>query len=124
MSVRVAACQIDPEIGEVDRNLERIERSLIKAVRSGVELAVFPEAATTGYAYASLEEAEPVARRARAGAGGRSDLQRRPHPRLGWAPLPVQQDPPAVPGHRPIRDARPGRAAGLRAGGDAGRRPD
>ena len=71
MSVRVAACQIDPEIGEVDRNLERIERFLLEAVHSGVELAVFPEAAVTGYAYTSLDEAQPVARRASAIAADR-----------------------------------------------------
>ena len=61
MSVRVAACQIDPEIGQVDRNLERIERSVIEAAHAGAELAVFPEAAVTGYAFSSLDEAEPVA---------------------------------------------------------------
>src|SRR5207245_4706114 len=71
MSVRVAACQIDPEIGQVDRNLERIERSLIKAAHAGAELAVFPEAAVTGYAFSSLDEAEPVARRASAIAADR-----------------------------------------------------
>ena len=71
MSVRVAACQIDPEIGQVDRNLERIERSLVEAVHAGVELAVFPEAAVTGYAYSSLDEAQPVARRASAVAADR-----------------------------------------------------
>ena len=71
MSVRVSACQIDPEIGQVDRNLERIERSLLEAVRAGVELAVFPEAAVTGYAYSSLDEAQPVARRASAVAADR-----------------------------------------------------
>ena len=79
MSVRVAACQIDPEIGEVDRNLERIERFLLEAVHSGVELAVFPEAAVTGYAYTSLDEAQPVARRASAIAADRlSELAQHP----------------------------------------------
>ncbi len=71
MSVRVAACQIDPEIGQVDRNLERIERSVIEAAHAGAELAVFPEAAVTGYAFSSLDEAEPVARRASAIAADR-----------------------------------------------------
>ena len=71
MSVRVAACQIDPEIGQVDRNLERIERSLVEAAHAGVELAVFPEAAVTGYAFSSLDEAQPVARRASAIAADR-----------------------------------------------------
>ena len=64
MTVRVAACQIDPQLGEVDRNLERIERAVTEAARRGAELAVLPEAAVTGYAYNSLDEALPVARRA------------------------------------------------------------
>jgi 5-aminopentanamidase len=66
MSVRVAACQIDPILGEVDRNLERIERALRSAADAGVQLAVLPEAALTGYAYGSLDEAMPAARRASA----------------------------------------------------------
>ncbi len=65
MSVKVAACQIDPQLGEVDRNLERIERAVGEAARSGVSLAVLPEAAVTGYAFDSLDEARPVARRAK-----------------------------------------------------------
>jgi len=65
VSIKVAACQIDPQLGEVDRNLERIERALGEAARNGVQLAVLPEAAVTGYAYASLDEAMPVARRAK-----------------------------------------------------------
>jgi len=68
---RVAACQIDPQLGEVDRNLERIERAVGEAARAGAVLAVLPEAAVTGYAFASLDEAMPVAHRAAAVAGDR-----------------------------------------------------
>lgn len=64
MNVRVAACQIDPQLGEVDRNLARIERAVLEAAKGGAELAVLPEAAVTGYAYTSLDEALPAARRA------------------------------------------------------------
>jgi predicted amidohydrolase len=71
MTVRVAACQIDPAIGEVDRNLERIEASLTDAARAGAALAILPEAAVTGYAFSSADEALPVARRASAVAGDR-----------------------------------------------------
>jgi len=62
--VKVAACQIDPQLGEVDRNLERIERWVVDAAQAGASLVVLPEAATTGYAFTSLDEALPVARRA------------------------------------------------------------
>ncbi len=70
-TLRVAACQIDPQLGEVDRNLERIERSVADAAAAGVALAVLPECAVTGYAFASLDEAMPVARRASAVAADR-----------------------------------------------------
>ena len=61
---RVAACQIDPKLGEVEANLDRIGRAVAEAAAAGAVLAVLPEAAVTGYAFASLEEARPVARRA------------------------------------------------------------
>lgn len=70
-SVWVAAAQIDPALGEVDRNLERIERWVADAARAGASLVVFPEAAVTGYAYATLDEALPPARRATAVAADR-----------------------------------------------------
>jgi predicted amidohydrolase len=65
-TVRVAACQIDPTLGEVERNLDRIERALTDAAQAGAALVVLPEAAVTGYAFASLEEALLVARQASA----------------------------------------------------------
>jgi len=70
-TLRVAACQIDPQLGEVDRNLERIERAVADAAAAGVALAVLPECAVTGYAFASVDEAMPVARRASAIAADR-----------------------------------------------------
>jgi predicted amidohydrolase len=66
MTIRVAACQIDPQLGEVDRNLERIERAVEEAVTEGARLVVLPEAATTGYVFESLDEALTVAHRASA----------------------------------------------------------
>jgi 5-aminopentanamidase len=71
MAFRVAALQLDPTLGEVDRNLERIERAVAGAAADGAELAVAPEAAVTGYAFASASEALPVARRATASAADR-----------------------------------------------------
>jgi predicted amidohydrolase len=63
-SLRVAACQIDPKLGEVDANLERISSAVTEAAAQGATFIVLPEAAVTGYAFASLAEALPVARRA------------------------------------------------------------
>jgi predicted amidohydrolase len=63
-TLRVAACQIDPKLGEVEANLERIGRAVADAAAAGAVLAVLPEAAVTGYAFGSPDEARPVARRA------------------------------------------------------------
>lgn len=64
VTVRVAACQIDPQLGDVPANLARIEQAVAEAAAGGARLAVLPEAATTGYAFDSLDEARPAARRA------------------------------------------------------------
>jgi predicted amidohydrolase len=64
MTIRVAACQIDPQLGEVDRNLEHIERVVAEAAAAGAKLVVLPEAAVTGYVFESLDEALTVAQRA------------------------------------------------------------
>src|SRR5918996_1600306 len=69
-TVRVAACQIEPRIGEVDANLKRIAAAVTEAATGGATFIVLPEAAVTGYAFASLAEALPVARRAETSAEG------------------------------------------------------
>lgn len=63
-SVGVAALQFDPALGQVEANLERIEGFVAEASRAGCALVVAPEAAVTGYAFDSLDEALPVARHA------------------------------------------------------------
>lgn len=68
-TLRVAACQIDPQLGEVEANLERISRGVADAAAAGAVLAVLPEASVTGYAFASLDEGRAVARRAGVVAG-------------------------------------------------------
>lgn len=62
-TLRVAALQIDPTIGEVESNLDRIEAAAVRAHDAGAVLAVAPEAAVTGYAFDSRDEALAVARR-------------------------------------------------------------
>jgi len=65
-AVRVAAVQFDPQIGEVERNLEVLGRAVAGAVAQGAALVVAPEAATTGYCFDSVDEAMVVARKATA----------------------------------------------------------
>jgi predicted amidohydrolase len=69
-TIKVAACQIDPKIGEVDANLERIATAVAEAAAGGATFIVLPEAAVTGYAFSSLAEALPVARQAESSAEG------------------------------------------------------
>ena len=66
MTIRVAACQINPKLGEVEANLDLIARAVGEAASAGSTFTVLPEAAVTGYAFASLSEALPVARKAEA----------------------------------------------------------
>src|SRR5450759_1021647 len=47
--VRVAACQINTVVGDLDGNALRILDSLGEAERGGADLAVFPELTVTGY---------------------------------------------------------------------------
>ncbi|MEO8510504.1 MAG: carbon-nitrogen hydrolase family protein [Chloroflexota bacterium] len=63
-TLRVAALQINPLIGEVEANLDRIEAAATEARDAGAVLAVAPEAAVTGYAFDARDEALAVARRA------------------------------------------------------------
>ncbi len=47
--IRVAACQINTRVGDLDHNVEAILGALDTAEAAGADLAVFPELATTGY---------------------------------------------------------------------------
>jgi NAD+ synthase (glutamine-hydrolysing) len=47
--VRVAACQINTVVGDLDGNAERILAALAEAESGGADLAVFPELTVTGY---------------------------------------------------------------------------
>ena len=47
--LRVAACQIDTVVGDLEGNVERILRALERAEGAGADVAVFPELALTGY---------------------------------------------------------------------------
>jgi NAD+ synthase (glutamine-hydrolysing) len=47
--IRVALCQVDTIVGDLDGNAERIVAALARAEEAGAELAVFPEMALTGY---------------------------------------------------------------------------
>ncbi len=47
--MRVALCQIDPVVGDLDGNRARVLHDVLRAAEAGASLAVFPELALTGY---------------------------------------------------------------------------
>ncbi len=47
--VRVAACQINTVVGDLDGNAARVLGALAEADAAGSDLAVFPELTVTGY---------------------------------------------------------------------------
>ena len=47
--LRVALCQLDTAVGDIDANAEKILESLKRAEAEGADLAAFPELAVTGY---------------------------------------------------------------------------
>ena len=59
--MRVAVAQIEPKLGENERNLDVCVARLEEAAAAGAELLVLPECAIPGYMFDSLEEAMPFA---------------------------------------------------------------
>lgn len=59
--MRAAAVQFRPDFANADSNAQRITRDLRHLADEGVELAVYPEAALTGYCFDTREEAESAA---------------------------------------------------------------
>ena len=53
---RVAAAQMEPKLGRLAENLERILGRLGEAAGAGAHLVVFPECALSGYGFSSREE--------------------------------------------------------------------
>ena len=47
--IRIASCQLDTVVGDLDGNVDRILRALDEAEDAGADIAVFPELAITGY---------------------------------------------------------------------------
>jgi len=54
--VRLAAVQMEPKLGRLETNLERMLDRLADAARAGARLVVFPECALSGYGFASRQE--------------------------------------------------------------------
>src|SRR5919197_1692212 len=59
--MRVAVAQLEPQLGEKERNLEACLARVEEAAAAGAELIVLPECAIPGYMFDSPEEAMPFA---------------------------------------------------------------
>jgi len=59
--MQVAVAQIDPQLGEKERNLATCFARMEEAAAAGAELLVLPECAIPGYMFESGEEAMPYA---------------------------------------------------------------
>lgn len=60
MVVRAASVQMDVAFGDPSKNIARIISHITELAGQGVQLAVFPECALTGYCVGTKEEAESI----------------------------------------------------------------
>jgi predicted amidohydrolase len=61
VGVRVACCQIAPDVGSPDRSARVALDALTAAVSAGAQIVVLPELASSGYVFTSREEAQAAA---------------------------------------------------------------
>jgi len=59
--ITVASIQMEPEVGEKTRNLERSLRCVAQAAQQGAQIIVLPELCNTGYVFRSRQEAFSLA---------------------------------------------------------------
>jgi predicted amidohydrolase len=76
----VAAAQIEPKLGEKERNLETCLARMEEAAAAGAQLIVLPECAIPGYMWSSADEAMPFAEEI---PGPSTELMEREARRLG-----------------------------------------
>jgi 5-aminopentanamidase len=60
-SVRVACCQLAPDVDRPDRNVELALEAVAVAVAAGAQIVVLPELVNSGYVFSSLAEARATA---------------------------------------------------------------
>jgi predicted amidohydrolase len=59
--VRVACCQVDLAVGDIDGNRSRVRRAVGDAAASGARIIVVPELANSGYVFTDAAEARSLA---------------------------------------------------------------
>jgi predicted amidohydrolase len=61
MSVRVASCQLSPDVGDPAGNAEAARRAIAEAIAGGAQIVVLPELVNSGYVFRSIDEARAAA---------------------------------------------------------------
>jgi len=59
--VRIAVCQYEPHVGDLEGNREQAVSWASRAAAEGADLCVLPELASSGYTFSSVEEAAAAA---------------------------------------------------------------
>lgn len=80
--MRIALCQLNPVVGDIDGNLRQLEQALVRVEPERPDLAVFPELFLVGYPPRDLLAREWFVERALGALDGVRDLSRR-HPQTG-----------------------------------------
>lgn len=60
MKLRIACVQYDSRIGQVERNIQHVDRLLTALRPEDVDILLLPEMAFTGYVFASKDEVDPL----------------------------------------------------------------
>lgn len=74
--MKIAVAQLEPHVGEKERNVERTLAALDEAAALGAELVVLPELCNSGYVFGSEEEARSLAEPVPAGPTTAAWLER------------------------------------------------
>ncbi|UOQ57655.1 hypothetical protein MUN78_02080 [Leucobacter allii] len=65
--ITIACAQIDPQIGDIEGNIDRCEVAIRGAAERGADVVVLPECASGGWAFADRGESERAAQRLEGG---------------------------------------------------------
>jgi predicted amidohydrolase len=80
--MKIAVAQLEPHVGEKERNIERTIAALDDAAALGAELVILPELCNSGYVFESIKEARSLAEPVPAGPTTAAWIERCRHHRL------------------------------------------
>ncbi|MBN1299626.1 MAG: NAD+ synthase [Melioribacteraceae bacterium] len=72
--MKIALCQINPVIGDIEGNKKKIEEGYLKSIKNKVDLVIFPELSICGYPPQDLVEKQEFRDKVRRAALGLADI--------------------------------------------------